>query len=118
MKEITMGLCAGRHNIPGVDNYIFPENVSPTDPTQLLDIAWKNIPAGTKTLHVYVTGLTVAMLAVVSVCQARGISLIAHHYDRESGKYYPQSVLAYETCPFCKERMSVYDRYCGNCGSN
>ena len=118
MKEITMGLCAGRHDIPGIDNYIFPETVNPTDFSEMRNIAWENIPRDTETLHVYVTGLTAAMLAVVSVCQARGISLIAHHYDRESGNYIPQTVMAYETCPFCGNRMSAYDIYCGNCGAN
>lgn len=118
MKEYKMGLCAGRHVIPGIDSYIFPETVSPTDFAELRDIAWENIPSDAETLHIYVTGLTAAMLAVVSVCQVRGISLVGHHYDRESGNYLPQTVLAYETCPFCHERMSAYDRYCGNCGSN
>jgi hypothetical protein len=38
------------------------------------------------------------MLAVGQVCIARGISLTAMHYDRESGQYYPQKITQYHTC--------------------
>lgn len=39
---------------------------------------------------VYITGLTAATLAVVSVCRELGITPIFMHYNRADGRYYPQ----------------------------
>ena len=85
-------LCKGRHVTPA-ENSIFGEIVNPTDVEGLYNIAASVIPADTDELVIYVTGLTVAMLAVVRVCLERGIRLTAMHYDRESGVYYPQLVV-------------------------
>lgn len=41
-------------------------------------------------LNLYVTGLTVATLAILNVCRIAEIPVICWHYDRESGKYFPQ----------------------------
>lgn len=90
MKEYTYALCAARHPIP-VDAALFPSEVNPLDVDGLRDAA-AAIPADCTALTVYVTGLTAAMLAVVSVCAQRGISLTAMHFDRASGDYYAQRV--------------------------
>lgn len=89
------GLCEGRHAIP-VKDYIFPGTLNPLDYAGMREMAENAIPADCTRLVVYVTGLTCAMLAVVSVCVERGISLTAMHYDRESGKYLPQVVTGEE----------------------
>lgn len=85
-------LCAGRHQTPA-DKAIFAAVNNVTDTEGLLQVARENIPADCSELTVYVTGLTPAMLAVVRACAERGIALVAMHFDRESGTYYPQKVL-------------------------
>lgn len=44
-------------------------------------------------LVIYVTGLSVALTAVINVCQRNDIALTLMHYDQGSGDYYPQEVL-------------------------
>lgn len=47
-------------------------------------------------LNIYVTGLTVALISVLNVCRYNAIgdiNITLWHYDRESGKYYPQTVI-------------------------
>lgn len=43
-------------------------------------------------LVLYVTGLTVATVAVINVCRGLGVSLTLMHYDQSAGDYYPQGV--------------------------
>lgn len=43
-------------------------------------------------LVLYVTGLTVATVAVINVCIELGIPLTLMHYDSNRGDYYPQYV--------------------------
>ena len=49
--------------------------------------------APTLGLVLYVTGLTVATVAVINVCIRVGISLTLMHYDQSTGDYYPQGVM-------------------------
>lgn len=44
-------------------------------------------------LVIYVTGLTVALVAVINACLRVGISVTLMHFNRETGDYYPQDVL-------------------------
>lgn len=44
-------------------------------------------------LNLYVTGLTVALIAVLNVCRKEGIKVTLYHYNTESGDYFPQEVL-------------------------
>lgn len=44
-------------------------------------------------LVLYVTGLSVALVAVINVCMRVGISLTLMHFNKENGDYYPQDVL-------------------------
>lgn len=44
-------------------------------------------------LVLYVTGLTVATVAVINVCLHVGISLTLMHFNQANGNYYPQGVL-------------------------
>ena len=84
-------LCSGRHNTPATKS-IFQMNLNPTKTEELFAIADGAIPIDTTELVVYVTGLTVAMLAVVQVCLEREIPLTAMHYNRETETYYPQYI--------------------------
>lgn len=89
----VFGLCAGRHDIP-VKEYIFDEIVNPTDRIGMYKIANDKIPSDAESIDLYITGLTPAAMAVVSVCAKRKIKLTAWHYNRETGKYYSQYVLS------------------------
>lgn len=115
--DYIFGLCQGRHDIPGVDTYIFGNEVDPLDTEGLRKQAYHAIPKDATSITLYVTGLSVALLAVVDVCFARQISLTAMHYDRNSNSYYRQIVLDYVQCPFCHRPNSRYDYYCPHCGS-
>lgn len=91
--KYTFQLCAGRHPIPGNPPAIFPMTVDPTDTIALRDCADSCIPYDATEIVVYVTGLTPAMLAVVRVCDNRGIGLVAMHYNRNTETYFYQRVL-------------------------
>lgn len=90
----SVALCESRHNIPGaIDGSIFPQSVDPTDVVGLEREAERIISeSGVQYLNVYVTGLTVALVAVINACQKLGVKLMLMHYDRETGTYFPQFV--------------------------
>ena len=94
VKKIhRVGLIKGRHDIP-VDRYIFDKIDDVTDQETLMNIAYhfiKKIDADV--LEIYVTGLTVALIATLNVCKILGVQAVLHHYDRESETYYEQEVL-------------------------
>lgn len=114
MEKLVVGLCKGRHEMP-VEEYIFPAELDPTDIDGINVTAWEwvvsrceveNIvrdPAinqgddeschlwqGWKDLVIYVTGLTVALTAVIRACARNGVHLTLMHFDRETGNYLPQ----------------------------
>lgn len=91
-KTYVFGLCEGRHPWP-VKEGIFPRTVEHINDVQLEDIAERRIPSDCARLAIYVSGLAIALLAVVKVCAKRGITLTAYHYNPKSGVYYRQDVL-------------------------
>ena len=112
-------LCASRHMTPATGRAIFGNTVDPTDVAGLRAAAEAAIPADAAEINLYVTGLSVALLAVVAVCESRMISLTAYHFDRETGDFYPQQVLRYERCPFCGQPFNhAHGAFCPACGSN
>lgn len=115
--KYVFGLCKGRHEVP-VENYIFEEEITdPTDFTVMENRADNAIPKDADQLDVYVTGLTPAMLAVVTICFLRKINLTAYHYDRETGSYIPQKVITWFRCGFCGKNSHPCDPACGECGA-
>ena len=90
-----MALCEGRHAIPqAVDGAIFDTVINPLDVEGLQTEAHNKLKAlDIKSLDLYVTGLTVALVAVLNACRQLGIVVTLYHYDREEGNYYPQKVL-------------------------
>lgn len=87
-----MELCRGRHEIPqAVDGSIFKTEVDPLD-VRALEAEAADVLKGTNTLTLYVTGLSVALVAVINVCHDLGINLTLMHYNRATGEYYPQPV--------------------------
>lgn len=94
MRLARVALCESRHEIPqAVDGAIFGQSVDPTSPLRLEAEARRVIKeSGVEYLTVYVTGLSVALVAVINACHALGVHLTLMHYDREKGKYFHQVV--------------------------
>ena len=90
--EVYMSLCEGRHEIPqAIDGSIFGTELDPLDLTGMEREAAEQL-RGVFTLNLYVTGLTVALIAVLNVCREQKIKVTLYHYNRETEKYYPQEV--------------------------
>lgn len=107
MKNLKMGLCQGRHEIP-VTGYIFEKDVNPTDlegMNRQVHVALKDCNG----LDLYVTGLSVALVTVINYCCKNHIAMILWHYDRETGKYYSQPVKTQVDCDLLQE-----SGYCQN----
>lgn len=71
VSEASMSLCEGRHPIPQAkDGSIFGNNVDPLDTEGLETVAeGKLSDLHIRKLNLYVTGLTVALVAVLNVCR-------------------------------------------------
>lgn len=96
VDSAAMSLCKGRHEIPeAVDGSIFGTEVDPLDVEGLQAKVTEALPAlGIRHLDLYVTGLTVALIAVLNACRELGIHVTLWHFNRETGKYYSQEVAA------------------------
>ena len=89
-----IGLCKGRHEIEEVKEYIFPQEVNPLDVKGLEETALEIVSKiEADELHIYVTGLTVALIASLNACKKLNRKVVLYHFDRTSGEYYPQEVL-------------------------
>ena len=113
----NFGLCKGRHEMP-VNDFIFENEIDVRDFRAMEAAVFAAIPADAEHINLYITGLTAAALAVVSVCEYKNIGLTAWHFDRESGEYLPQHVLEYGRCAFCGGAMAAGDNYCAHCGAH
>lgn len=92
-----LGLCKGRHDIPQVERYVFDTIDDPTDVGYLHNVAY-DVIAGldTNKIHLYVTGLTVALVEVINVCRELECELTLYHFDRDTNSYFPQNVLLWD----------------------
>tara|TARA_R110002020_G_scaffold86071_1_gene212255 strand:+ start:746 stop:1162 length:417 start_codon:yes stop_codon:yes gene_type:complete len=120
MFHMKWGLVKGRHEIPDIDGYIFDEPIeNPLDFQALahkadewaealyswLDMEWVpehkfsmtrnellDLPENEEwNIHIYVTGLTSALIAVLGVFNfwpTTGVTF--WHYDRDTGEYVDQ----------------------------
>ena len=92
VETASMALCEGRHPIPqATDGAIFGNTLNPLDVNGLEETAFQKLE-GVKSLNLYVTGLTVALVAVLNVCRREGILVTLWHYNRDTNSYYPQPV--------------------------
>ena len=120
MKQLIMGVCEGRHEMPCA-SFIFNQEVNPLDVAALEEAAFNRIKSLVEEQGIewemgyayvpfqadmfdvckyrysceaviYVTGLTVAVMAAVNAARALCESVVLMHYDRESGQYYPQKI--------------------------
>lgn len=94
VDSAAMSLCKGRHEIPeAVDGSIFGTEVDPLDVEGLQAQAMETLFAlEIRHLDLYVTGLTVALIAALNACRSLGIAVTLWHFNRETGKYYSQEV--------------------------
>lgn len=98
--ELNIELCAGRHEIAqAVDGSMFPDELKPSDIEQIEQTADRYVSdaveLGIKQINLYVTGLTVALVAAIKAAIKHGIGLTLWHYDRDSDGYLPQAVTEY-----------------------
>lgn len=93
MKTYVLGLCYNRHPAP-VKEAIFTTDISfKGGVSKLEEVANERIPSDCARLAIYVSGCTIAMMAVVAVCIRRKIKLTAYHLNIEKGGYERQDVL-------------------------
>lgn len=94
MRTASMALCAGRHSIPDtVDGAVFDSITNPTDVSGLEAGAISRLSGShIDLLNLYVTGLTVALIATINACKRLGIVVVLYHYDRDTGRYCRQYV--------------------------
>lgn len=89
-----MALCNGRHDIKEAkDGAIFDVIQDPTDVKGLERYALKKLlDLDIRYLNLYVTGLTVALIASLNACKKLNIKVTLYHFDRDTGTYYKQNV--------------------------
>lgn len=85
-------LCEARHNIPNAtDGSIFNNTINPLDVNGLEEIAIAKLN-GVDEANIYVTGLTVALIAVLNASKITGTKITLWHYNRDTDNYYSQEV--------------------------
>ena len=112
---ISVGLVAGRHDIP-VSEYIFPDGIDDvTDFVGMEQIAtkffkkiyslgshteWNSTPdytdyeisVGDYVVRIYVTGLTAALIAAINAANVFQVRVQIMHFDRNTNTYIPQDL--------------------------
>lgn len=115
-STIKVGTCAGRHEMP-VDSFVFDKIEDPTNVKALEEVAQKwyddkvfPLYRGNNQVHIhlYVTGLTVATVAIIKVVMKEHHcyvdegdyvdvmpqgNFILFHYDTATGDYYQQELI-------------------------
>lgn len=100
MKNLKMGLVKGRHEMP-VKMYVFNEIENVLDFNKLENEAWNVLQIifqveeddnEAKELHLYVTGLTAATVAVINAARSLEIGVVLYHYDTVGKSYKAQPV--------------------------
>lgn len=93
VNTASMELCKGRHSTPATDGAIFETEINPLNISALeLEAKNKLESLNITKLNLYVTGLTVALIAVLNVARELNIKVILWHYNKETNDYYYQKV--------------------------
>lgn len=95
MRNINVALCFGRHEMPEcVTHAILADCGIPYVTIQNEDGEdMRTFDCDNVHLTIYVTGLSVALIAAINAAHFGGIRHITlMHYDRETGEYYAQEV--------------------------
>ena len=91
--KLKMELCEGRHHNPeAIHGSIYPNHIENVYDTDELERVAKMKLFRCKELTLFVTGLTVALIAVLNVCREWDIDVTLMHYDIKTGGYYSQEV--------------------------
>lgn len=91
------GLINNRYEIENVKSYIFSsiEDVTDVVSIQAQADAWVHNHMFMNMdyhLNLYVTGLSIALVAVINACLKNKYSITLYHYNRETREYFPQDV--------------------------
>ncbi len=94
-KRVSLALCQGRHEMPScVEGAIFSQEVNPLDCQGLEKQALDKLQSlDCNELNLFVTGLTVALVATLNAAKALKIKVVLYHFNKNTGDYYPQEVL-------------------------
>lgn len=107
-EEMSLSLCEGRHEIPqAVDGAIFSNTLNPLDIDGMAQSVAQKLN-GVKVVDLYVTGLTVALVAVINYCYANGVRLTLWHYNAADGTYYEQALDMRARCPYSEHGWFQY----------
>ena len=93
-KRAKAGLCKGRHPMPGVELYVYPQVVeNPLDFAALEQQAYSFLMdvlgRGYTHIELYVTGLTMCLTSFLKVA-AGNVQVTLMHWDRDTETYVPQ----------------------------
>lgn len=98
-------LCPARHSHPQIDGLpsIFPSEIADvTDVGGLTEVA-RNAVWGCAGVDLYVTGLTVAVGAVIRACYMDAVPLTLWHFDRSAGGYFSQAIITPQDAAMMRE---------------
>lgn len=97
-KVYKANLCTARHP-NGIEEAVFGE----LDGSQLMDFNELHAQAYAyvldrcddeySELHLYVTGASMCLIAVINACRACNMPLTTYHYNRDTGEYVPMEVI-------------------------
>ena len=96
---INCGLIYGRHSVPSdITEFIYTsdipqQHICDANYMERICTDFLHRHLGVSTINVYVTGFTPALLALVKVCNDRGIHINAYNFDREKRKFWRQEVI-------------------------
>lgn len=93
-QEELLGLCKGRHELP-VDKYIFEDAIEdPTDMSYMEEVVEEALSSiENPRIGLYVTGLTVALVAVLNVATRLGKFVTLYHFDSKKNTYFCQEAI-------------------------
>ena len=93
-----LGLCEGRHEIAGVEGYVFPADFF-ADVGEMFDFprmtrrikevfeTYGLKPGADFSVELYVTGFTPALVEVLNFCTSNQIGVVLRHFNRDTGGY-------------------------------
>lgn len=97
--ECDLFLFSGRHEMPTwIDGVIFKDAVeNPSNLEEIRESAKSGLlpwisGMGIDHVNIYVTGLTPALIESINLCHKYGTKVTLYHFNRETGKYFPQEV--------------------------